>query len=118
MPSSLHTCKSGECYVDSLAVLPSSRGLGVGTKLLQWGETIARSRASTKMTLAVLNGNPAMRLYKRYGFEVDEADCCDVCVGACIVTCLMGRPYGVCHKEWGASDMTKPLVRAAQVIER
>lgn len=72
------------------------------------------------MTLGVINGNPAMRLYKRFGFEVNKTDCCDEAIMMCLVTCLFGRPYGLCHPNWGGSDMTKRLdeAPAAQAVER
>ena len=59
MPADLHDPKPGECYVNSLAVLPESRGKGVGTKLLKWAEEKARERKCTRMCLGVLSGNPA-----------------------------------------------------------
>ena len=53
MPSSLHTVKQGECYVDSLAVSAAARGKGVGTSLLKWGEDVGESvRGSNRQSLA------------------------------------------------------------------
>ena len=106
--------------ISNFLVTPRARRLaqGVGTKLLSWGETIARERGCNKMTLGVINGNAAMRLYKRVGFEVDEKDCCDRCFDCCFVTLFLGRPYGFCHPSWGSSDMTKKVPPIAQPMER
>jgi predicted N-acetyltransferase YhbS len=109
MPCDVHTCKPLECYVDSLAVLPASRGLGVGTKLLEWAEDVGRERGCDRMTLGVLNGNPAERLYKRTGYARVEESCVDVCCMCFFITFLFGRPYGLCHKEWGGKMMEKEL---------
>jgi len=109
MPCDLHTPKSGECYVDSLAVLPASRGKGVGTKLLAWAESIARSRSATRMTLGVISGNPAKRLYLRTGYTDDNEDCVDVACTCVFITVFFGRPYGCCHRAWGGTMMTKVL---------
>jgi ribosomal protein S18 acetylase RimI-like enzyme len=61
--------------VHDIAVLAGHRGQGVGNALLQAAEDHARSRGCCKLTLEVLSGNaPAMRSYKRFGFEQYELD--------------------------------------------
>lgn len=55
--------------VHDLIVLPECRGQGVGEKLLEGVEKYARERGFAKMTLEVFEGNPAKRLYMRFGFE-------------------------------------------------
>ena len=61
--------------VHDIAVLAEHRGLGVGHALLKAAEEHARSRGCCKLTLEVLSGNvPAMRSYKRFGFEQYELD--------------------------------------------
>lgn len=109
MPTELHVVKEGECYVEWLAVMPDARGKGVGTKLLKWAEEMARSRKSSHMTLAVIRGNPAIRLYERDGFATIQEDCCEEFFGCCLVTFLFGRPYGCCDRGWGALTMKKGL---------
>jgi ribosomal protein S18 acetylase RimI-like enzyme len=55
--------------VHDLAVLASHRGQGVGVRMLELVEFIARERGACKLTLEVLSGNAnAMRLYQRVGF--------------------------------------------------
>ena len=41
--------------------------------------------------------------------EVEE------CVNCCVVSLLVGRPYGACDPHWGVVDMRKTLVSAAPV---
>jgi ribosomal protein S18 acetylase RimI-like enzyme len=118
MPCDLHTPKVGECYVATLAVMPGHRGKGIGTKLLQWGEDLANERKCTSYTLAVINGNPARRLYDRWGFVPKKIDTVDACFTAAFVCCLLGRPYGYCHAEWGVTEMEKPLTVGQMEIER
>ena len=108
-PCDMHTCKRGELHVEHLAVSAGARGKGVGTKLLRWMEAAARDRRCATLTLGVLRGNPAQRLYERFGFEVKRHDCCDEAVSCCFVTFVMGRPYGLCHASWGGDDMVKTL---------
>lgn len=117
MPTELHTMKEGECYVEWLAVLPEARGKGVGTKLLKWAEETARSRKSSYMTLGVIRGNPAIRLYERDGFAKIQEDYCEEFFGCCLVTFLFGRPYGCCALGWGALTMKKPLPARGQMID-
>jgi len=55
----------------SMAVMPAWRGQGIGTRLLAalW-ETAAEHYAA--VSLSVQADNPAVRLYRRQGFEVVE----------------------------------------------
>ncbi|GMI01084.1 hypothetical protein TrLO_g497 [Triparma laevis f. longispina] len=108
MVCDLHTPKVGEVYVESLAVLPTARGKGVGRKLLQWGEDLAKFDNCNLYTLEVLNGNAAIRLYERFGFVAKSDDACEWCIGAAFVCCFMGRPYG-CLSPMGAYTMEKRL---------
>jgi ribosomal protein S18 acetylase RimI-like enzyme len=68
-------------YVDertpelSMAVRPERRGLGIGTTLLERLCGEARERGFDRVSLSVDVRNPAVRLYRRLGFEVEaEAD--------------------------------------------
>lgn len=61
--------------IHDVAVLPDSRGQGVGEKMLVLAEAIARERGACKMTLEVLQGNVgAARLYRRVGFDNYQLD--------------------------------------------
>ena len=52
-----------------LAVTPAARGRGVGRKLLEALESVARERGCCKLTLEVLEKNRrAKRLYEEFGF--------------------------------------------------
>ena len=89
----------------------AARGKGVGKVLLQWAEARAREQQSTVLTLSVLNGNAARRLYERYGFQaVTSNDECTECLVGCIVCCVVGRPYGMCDPHFGATDMKMKLL--------
>ena len=62
--------KADEFVVSSLAVSPSSRGLGLGTALMRKAEEKARSMGKQTMTLAVIGENEgAIRLYERLGYQ-------------------------------------------------
>jgi len=108
-PCELHTVKPGECYVEHLAVSASARGQGIGTKLLKWCEETARSRGARYLSLGVIRGNPAIRLYERFGFVTQSADPCEACATCVTVACLFGRPYGCLNCHWGALYMVKQL---------
>lgn len=55
--------------IHDIAVLPEHRDQGVGRKLLDTAEVLARKRGCARMNLEVLDENPAKRLYERAGFE-------------------------------------------------
>lgn len=94
--------------VEQLSVSAGARGLGLGTRLLEWCEARARDAGCNHMTLAVINGNRARALYERLGYVAVEQDCVDECCGCLFVFLLVGRPYGLCAP-WGAVDMRKEL---------
>jgi GNAT superfamily N-acetyltransferase len=95
----MHTPQANEAYVDYMAVAKEARGMGAGTKLLAWAEDRARARGAVVLTLGVVNGNPAKRLYTRVGFVDTESFCC-------LSFCCLGMPHGRC----GATMMEKRLV--------
>ena len=105
----LHNTQPGEAYIEQISVGAAARGRGVGCTLLQWAESQARGRGCHTLTLSVLNGNPARRLYERFGFQAKSQDGCEECLTCCIVFCIVGRPYGLCDPHGGAVDMTKAL---------
>jgi len=111
----LHITKPGETYIEQVSVSSTARGKGVGKLLLQWAEARAREQSSNVLTLSVINGNRARRLYERFGFEavvpktyINAA--CEQCIVGCMVCCLVGRPYGVCDPHFGYVDMRMPLL--------
>jgi len=57
----------------SIAVLPTARGKGAGTEMLAALLDYARTRYPA-VSLSVSAGNPAGRLYRRFGFEVVRRD--------------------------------------------
>lgn len=71
--------EKGFGYVDDqtpelgMAVLPAYRGQGIGTRLLA---CLIESAADAyeNISLSVANGNPAIHLYRRAGFEIVRAD--------------------------------------------
>lgn len=61
--------------IHDLAVLPQSRGSGVGQKMLGFVEEHAQQVGACKITLEVLTGNErARRSYSRFGFEAYTLD--------------------------------------------
>lgn len=110
-PPGLHKCSQVEMYIEVVGVSEKARGKGIGGKLLQWCEdTTKSSNRYAILSLAVLRGNPAIRLYERHGFVVQEQhDAVDYCCGAIIVCCLFGRSYGCFESEWGSLIMHKAL---------
>jgi ribosomal protein S18 acetylase RimI-like enzyme len=105
----LHDTKPGETYIEQLSVGAAARGKGIGKLLLQWAEKTAREKNSTVLTLSVLKGNPARRLYERFGFRAKPAGPCEDCVNGCVVLFLVERPYGLCDPHCGTTDMEKVL---------
>ena len=64
-----------ECYIECIAVASKARGLGIGTKLLNFGKKFVENRLSlTKYTLFVTASNQrAVRLYEHLGFRVKNS---------------------------------------------
>ncbi|MEQ8846622.1 GNAT family N-acetyltransferase [Botrimarina sp.] len=55
-----------------VAVMPEARGRGVARQLLAAVEEHARATGCCRLTLEVLQGNPAKRLYESIGFHQAE----------------------------------------------
>ncbi len=67
--------KADELVVDMVAVTPASRGLGVGTMLLEAAEAKGRAGGYARMSLSVLGDNTgAQRLYERQGYRRVRAE--------------------------------------------
>ena len=66
-----------ETLLIDISLLPEYRNQGIGRALLR--DLLAESESTNKpVSLHVLRGNPAVRLYQRLGFEVvEEQDACN-----------------------------------------
>ena len=63
--------KTGECYIGHIAVKPEVQGKGIGTKLLEFGNELARKKRFEKFTLYVSSSNKgAVKLYEKLGFNI------------------------------------------------
>ena len=63
--------KQDEVLIDAIFVSAESRGMGIGTQLLQTAEAYTRSIGRNKLILGVIDSNDgAKRLYERFGYEV------------------------------------------------
>jgi ribosomal protein S18 acetylase RimI-like enzyme len=70
----LRVDRSGEPWVlVDVALLPTAAGQGTGTRLL---DALIREARAVPVAIAaqVAHGNPALRLYRRLGFEVEADD--------------------------------------------
>lgn len=120
-PEDFHTCESDELYIEIVAVSPEARGRGIGTKLLEWCHDTAKSASHTHIShlhLEVLRGNRAINLYERFGFEIKPIHhgYFEECCGVMLICCFFGRPYGLCHREWGSVEMEMYLEREQEAI--
>ena len=62
------------------------------------------------MSLGVVNGNPARRLYERFGFvAVERGRGCRQCVDDACMNCMICSFFGMAHGECGGVMMEKPL---------
>jgi ribosomal protein S18 acetylase RimI-like enzyme len=60
-------------YISSLAVSPDCRRIGLATYALNHAATMAKKFCKEALELAVLKKNtPAVRLYERHGYRVEE----------------------------------------------
>ncbi len=63
--------KADEFKVETIAVAPDFRGMGIGSALMMKAEEQARSLGMRKMTLDVICENTgAIRLYERLGYKI------------------------------------------------
>ncbi|MFJ7183147.1 GNAT family N-acetyltransferase [Lysinibacillus xylanilyticus] len=71
---SMITMKEGEddeFHIGTIALLPESRGLGVGTRLIKFAEERACLQGFAKCSLTVKKENHlAIKLYKRMGYQI------------------------------------------------
>ncbi|RCX23760.1 acetyltransferase (GNAT) family protein [Fontibacillus phaseoli] len=60
-----------EFHIGTIATLPESRGLGIGTRLLEFAEKQAISHGFTKCSLTVRKENIlAFKMYERMGYRI------------------------------------------------
>lgn len=102
----IHTPKPEEAYVSTLCVSSQARGKGVGGRLLEHAEALARKLNKKKLTLEVLNANPAERLYARFGFERVHEGKAEKCLNDFFACCLVGKRE---HGKYGRTKMEKTL---------
>ena len=62
--------QAGEYYIDSVAVVPGSRGMGLGRKLLEHAIAYARREGLTAVLACDPHNTKARNLYERLGFHV------------------------------------------------
>jgi ribosomal protein S18 acetylase RimI-like enzyme len=101
----MHSLKDGECYIESMSVLPEMRGQGIGTRLLEFCEARARERGARNLTLGVVANNPARHLYERFGFVEKKRGALTSCGSSLGLFCLLGCP----HWRIGGDVMVKNL---------
>jgi ribosomal-protein-alanine N-acetyltransferase len=66
---SLFRTVAGEAELLLLAVAPGHQGNGIGRLLLEQFVDCARASGATRVHLEVRDGNPAVQMYRRAGFE-------------------------------------------------
>ena len=60
-----------ELYIDTICIDPKFRGKGIGSQLFTFAEEIAKQTGHSKLSLNVeTQKEPAIRLYKRLGYEI------------------------------------------------
>lgn len=60
-----------EFYIDTICIDPAFRGKGIGSQLFAFAEDIAKQKGHSKLSLNVeTQKEPAIRLYKRLGYEI------------------------------------------------
>jgi ribosomal protein S18 acetylase RimI-like enzyme len=66
-----HKTKTGEFYIEAIAVTEFTRGKGIGTKLIETMTEFAMNNEYNCLTLQVIDTNPrAKELYEKLGFSV------------------------------------------------
>jgi ribosomal protein S18 acetylase RimI-like enzyme len=67
--------KTGECYIEYIAVSKDFRGHGIGSALLESVTNYATDNGFSWLTLCVASSNQAINLYKRAGFIQKDEIC-------------------------------------------
>jgi len=63
--------KDGQGKVDYLMVLEACRGRGFGRELMDWAMKVFAEEKISLIEVKVVEGNPAIHLYEKYGFRVN-----------------------------------------------
>lgn len=58
--------------LNDLFVVPSARGMGVGSALLEAARGHAQATGAARLDLSTAHDNPARRLYESHGYVLDE----------------------------------------------
>jgi ribosomal protein S18 acetylase RimI-like enzyme len=56
----------------AISILPEYRGQGIGTALMLHLFELLRERGYSRTSLSVQQNNPAVRFYKRLGYEITD----------------------------------------------
>lgn len=60
-----------ELYIDTVCIDPAFRGKGIGSQLFAYAEEVAQQTGFSNLSLNVeIEKEPAIRLYKRLGYEI------------------------------------------------
>lgn len=81
----------------AISVLPEQRGQGIGTMLMNRLFCLLSERGYKRTSLSVQKDNPAVRFYKRLGYEITEEKSDDY---------IMVRELGVSLREGQITDAT------------
>lgn len=70
----LEQCVPGSFYINMIATLPGSRGMGIGSKLMAIANQLAVDAGCDLLSVEVFEQNDgALRLYQRLGYEIIES---------------------------------------------
>lgn len=61
-------------YLSSIQLVPTVRGSGIGTTLMEHIESLARATGHRTIRLRVFHANRAASLYRRLGYVVESSD--------------------------------------------
>ena len=76
------------------------------------GASLAEPARISRISLDVVHGNPAIRLYERSGYVAQQAGCCERCCTSCLTLWLM-RKRGATHmrKQLGVQSSQGTVLR-------
>lgn len=71
--SKLGVLNNNEYYISNIAIYPQFRGLGIGSKLLNFTENLAKEKGCNKLVLEVEKENlRAINVYKKFGLIIEK----------------------------------------------
>jgi GNAT superfamily N-acetyltransferase len=62
------------CTVRDLQVIPLHQSRGIGTQALDQAKLLAQAKGLKRLQLRVFSVSPAVKLYQRYGFTINNQD--------------------------------------------